>query len=63
MDASNACALCGDADGTLFLHARCHLTAPLLARKDGEWLILSCYLPACGREVARLKLAPPEPRI
>jgi hypothetical protein len=51
------CDLCGDADGALFLRARCHLTAPLLARLDGEWLILSCYLPTCGREVVRLKVA------
>lgn len=51
------CELCSDADGALFLRARCHLTAPLMARKEGHWLILSCYLPTCGREVARLELA------
>jgi hypothetical protein len=51
------CELCGDADGAIFLRARCHMTAPLMARKEGEWLILSCYVPSCGREVARLKLA------
>ena len=55
---STGCALCGDKDGALFLHARCHLTAPLSARIDGDWLILSCYLPACRREVVRLLLAP-----
>jgi hypothetical protein len=52
-----ACDLCGDADGALFLHARCHPTAPLRARKEGDVLILSCYLPTCGREVVRLHLA------
>jgi hypothetical protein len=54
---SAACELCGDADGALFLHARCHPSAPLRARKEGDVLILSCYLPTCGREVARLHLA------
>ena len=58
VDAAIGCGLCGDADGTLFLRARCHLTAPLIARKEDDWLILSCYLPTCGREVARLQLAP-----
>jgi hypothetical protein len=52
------CALCGDQDGALWLRARCHLTAPLEARIEGDWLILTCYLPACGREIVRLQLAP-----
>jgi hypothetical protein len=56
----NGCELCGDADGTLFLRARCHITAPLLVRIEDGWIILSCYLPTCGREVARLLLARPE---
>ena len=51
------CDLCGDADGALFLHARCHPTAPLRAQKEGDVLVLRCYVPDCGREVVRLKLA------
>jgi hypothetical protein len=51
------CSLCGDTDGRLFLHARCHPSAPLRAVKDGDVLILRCYLPDCDREVARLRLA------
>ena len=56
-DEKTACELCGDVDETMFLHARCHPTAPLRARKDGNVLILTCYLPECGREVVRLELA------
>ena len=55
------CELCGDTDSTMFLLARCHPTAPLLARKEGKILILSCYVPTCGREVARLQLAEDAP--
>lgn len=55
-DVANSCALCGDVTAAMFLHARCHPSAPLRARKEGNMLILSCYLPACGREVARLTL-------
>jgi hypothetical protein len=52
------CDLCGDVDEVMFLQPRCHPTAPLIARKEGNILILSCYLPACSREVVRLELAP-----
>lgn len=52
----NTCDLCGD-QGPLLLHARCHLTAPLAAEINGDVLILRCYLPECGREVARFKVA------
>ena len=41
---------------TLFLHSRCHPTAPLRAEKSGNLLTLRCYLPECGRVVARLQL-------
>jgi hypothetical protein len=54
-----SCDLCGDADSSLFLLSRCHPTAPLRAIKEGNTLILKCYIPDCDREVARLKLAPP----
>lgn len=53
----DACGLCGDVSAAMFLHANCHPLAPLQARKEGDVLILSCYLPACGREVVRLRLA------
>lgn len=56
------CEFCGDVTATMFLRARCHPTAPLLARKEGDILILSCYLPDCSREVARLTLAPTDHR-
>lgn len=59
MGATSGCELCGDVSAPMFLHARCHPAAPLIARKEGDTLILSCYLPNCAREVVRLKLAPP----
>lgn len=50
-----SCDLCGD-QGPLLLHAKCHLTAPLKVTLDGDTLIVACYLPECGREVARFKV-------
>ncbi len=50
-----SCELCGD-QGPLLLKARCHLTAPLMVTLDGDTLILSCYLPDCGKEVARFQI-------
>lgn len=50
-----SCELCGD-QGPLLLRARCHMTAPLRVELDGDTIILSCYLPDCGREVARFKV-------
>jgi hypothetical protein len=49
------CELCSD-QGPLHLHSRCHLTAPLAVELDGDTLIIRCYLPTCGREVARFKV-------
>jgi len=49
------CDLCGD-QGPLLLTSKCHLTAPLQAVLDGDTLILKCYVPECGREVARFKV-------
>lgn len=46
------CYLCGD-QGPLLLRQRCHLTAPLQCVLDGDTLILKCYVPECGAEVAR----------
>lgn len=52
------CDLCGD-QGPLLLKAKCHLTAPLAVTLDGDVLIVRCYLPACGREVARFNIVRP----
>jgi len=50
-----SCKLCGD-QGPLLLRARCHLTAPLAIELDGDTLIVRCYVPECGQEVARFKI-------
>ncbi len=56
MSEPKGCELCGD--WPVFLHARCHPTAPLRAELTPEReLVLYCYLPDCNREVARLQLA------
>ena len=46
------CDLCGDSS-KLVLLAKCHMNAPLRATLEGSVLILNCYIPTCGREVAR----------
>lgn len=56
-DSDQRCELCDDVSATMFLRARCHPTAPLKVRKEGNILVLSCYLPECDREVVRLELA------
>jgi hypothetical protein len=60
MSDESPCEFCGDVSEAMFLHARCHPTAPLMVRKEGDTLILSCYLPDCAREVARFQLAKAE---
>jgi len=57
-----ACELCGDTSAAMFLVSRCHPSAPLRVIKDGDVLILRCYVPECNREVVRLRLAVPEGR-
>jgi len=52
------CELCGD-QGPLLLRARCHLTAPLRVTLEEDQLLLHCYLPSCGREVARFSVVRP----
>ncbi len=50
------CDLCHDKDGKpqeLFLHARCHMTAPLQASLVNGVLTLRCYITECQREVAK----------
>lgn len=49
------CEFCETEDAA-FLHARCHLTAPLKAELHGHILILRCYIPECAREVARFNV-------
>ena len=56
----NPCDFCGDTETALFLMPRCHPLAPLRAVKDGDMLVLRCYVPECDREVARLQLATPK---
>lgn len=53
-----ACELCGDNNAEMFLHPRCHMTAPLQVSRNGNEVILKCYLPECGREVTRFTIAP-----
>jgi len=56
------CELCGDqpSQEEMHLRAKCHLTAPLQVTLDGQVLILRCYLPNCGREVARFRVVEEE---
>ncbi len=53
---SPPCDLCGDATAPTYLHARCHMTAPLQASFEDGILILRCYLPTCGRVVVRMRV-------
>lgn len=53
---AKGCELCGDFPA--HLHSRCHPSAPLRIEALSEYEIaLYCYVPDCGRLVARLKLA------
>lgn len=54
-DEDASCDLCGD-QGPLLLNAKCHLTAPLRVTLLGDEMIINCYLPECGREVARFPI-------
>lgn len=49
------CDLCEN-EGPMFLHARCHMTAPLQASIEGDILTLRCYIPTCARVVSRMKV-------
>lgn len=51
------CEFCDEVNGEMFLHAKCHIAAPLEVSVVDGWLIIRCYLPDCGKEVARFKLA------
>lgn len=50
------CDLCGD-QGSLALRAKCHMTAPLAVERNGNELIIRCYITECNREVARFTIA------
>lgn len=51
----DGCDLCDDA-GPLFVHQRCHPTAPLRAIIEDSVLTLRCYVPECGRVVGKFKV-------
>lgn len=51
-----SCDLCSDQPEILFLHARCHLTAPLQATLEGSVLTLRCYVPSCNRVVGTFRV-------
>lgn len=53
------CDQCHERSGApeaIYLHGRCHMAAPLWAKVEGGYLILSCYVPECRREVARFRI-------
>jgi hypothetical protein len=52
----DGCDLCDDNRGPMYLHARCHMTAPLQASLEGSVLTLRCYLPDCRRIVAQMRV-------
>lgn len=52
----DGCDLCEDNNTPLYLHSRCHMTAPLQASMEHGVLTLRCYVPECGRIVARFKV-------
>jgi hypothetical protein len=52
----DGCDLCEDNTGPLYLHARCHMSAPLQASMENGVLTLRCYIPECGRIVTQLKV-------
>lgn len=52
------CDLCGDNAAPVFLHARCHLSAPLEAELGADnVLTLRCYVPECNRVIAKFRVA------
>jgi hypothetical protein len=51
---NDGCDLCSDNKGPMFLHARCHMTAPLQASIEDGILTLRCYLPNCRRVVTQM---------
>jgi hypothetical protein len=51
------CEFCGDVTTAMWLRAKCHSTAPLMAKLENNVLTLSCYIPECGREVVKFKVS------
>jgi RNase P subunit RPR2 len=50
---SATCDACGD-DGSLYLHARCHMHSPTWAVLSGDVLTIECA--ECGKVVARFQV-------
>lgn len=48
------CDLCSDNTGLLYIHATCHMQAPLTAVLEGDVLTLSCHDPDCKRVLAKM---------
>jgi hypothetical protein len=49
--------MCGDNEAPLYLHAKCHMTAPLQAILHGDGTLeLRCYVPNCQRTVVKYKI-------
>lgn len=46
------CAIC--ANPAMYIHAKCHITAPLFAMIEGNKLTLGCY--ECKKELATMTL-------
>lgn len=55
-DQTPACDLCEDNAGPVFVHQRCHMTAPLQASLENGVLTLSCYVPECRRIVVQMRV-------
>ena len=55
------CDLCGDIPEEIFIHGKCHMSAPLQASIIGDEIILRCYLPECQRLIVKYKLSPEKP--
>lgn len=55
------CELCHDPKTgepeEMYLHARCHMSAPLQASYKDGILVLRCYIPECSRVVAQFKVS------
>jgi hypothetical protein len=58
-DKIKGCDLCTESSGKpeeLFLHGRCHMTAPVQVSIIEDVLIVRCYVPECGREIVKFRV-------
>lgn len=56
---SLGCDLCQDEDGkpqAIFIHGRCHMSAPSWVSIEDGHLVVRCYVPDCQREIARFEI-------